>query len=86
MSDFVSKILTILAMVNSIFGKPFLKLTSDGPIILDATITFTAELMDTDLRIMHTPPYYFKFCKIPYNIIIFLYIYFSKYFFFNFHR
>ena len=81
MSDFVSKILTILAMVNSIFGKPFLKLTSDGPIILDATITFTAELMDTDLRIMHTPPYYFKFCKIPYNIIIFLNIFFSKYFF-----
>ncbi len=61
---FVSKILTILAMVNSVFGKPFLKLTSNGPVILDATITFTAELIETDH--IHTPPYYFKFCKITF--------------------
>ena len=55
-------------MVNNNFGKPkgkpYLKLTSNGPIILDATITFTAELIETDHR--HTPPYYFKFCKITF--------------------
>ena len=68
MSTFVSKLLIILTMVNNNFGKPkgkpYLKLTSNGPIILDATITFTAELMDSDLKIRHTPPFYFKFCKI----------------------
>ena len=68
MSTFVSKLLIILTMVNNNFGKPkgkpYLKLTSNGPIILDATITFTAELIETDHR--HTPPYYFKFCKITF--------------------
>ena len=68
MSTFVSKLLIILTMVNNIYGKPkgkpYLKLTSNGPIILDATITFTAELIETDHS--HTPPYYFKFCKITF--------------------
>jgi len=54
----VSIILATLAFLRNVTGEPFLKLTSDGPVVLDATITFKAQLFGAQ---EYEPPYYFTF-------------------------
>ena len=56
----VSIILATLAFLKNVTGEPFLKLTSDGPVVLDATITFKAQLFGAQ---EYEPPYYFTFSK-----------------------
>ena len=53
-------ILATLAFLRNVTGEPFLKLTSDGPVVLDATITFKAQLFGAQ---EYEPPYYFTFSK-----------------------
>ena len=57
----VSIILATLAFLRNVTGEPFLKLTSDGPVVLDATITFKAQLFGAQ---EYEPPYYFTFSKL----------------------
>ena len=55
-------ILAFLAFFKNVIGStgPYLKLTSDGPVILDATISFRAELWGAD---DYEPPFYFSWGK-----------------------
>ena len=64
----VSFILATLAFLRNATGEPFLKLTSDGPVVLDATITFKAQLFGAQ---EYEPPYYFTFSKLfSFKIVI----------------
>lgn len=50
----------VVSDVALVEAHPFLRLTSDGPVVLDATITFKAELHDVE---DYEPPFYFAWSK-----------------------
>lgn len=50
----------LLTCLEEALGKPSVTLTSDGPVVLDATITFTAQVENSE---DYDPPYYFSWSK-----------------------
>ena len=56
----VSSIFVTAFLAEIALADPWVKLTSDGPVVLDATISFRAELKDIE---DYDPPYYFTWSK-----------------------
>ena len=56
----LSHLVAFLAFLKSVFGNPELKLYSDGPVVLDATISFKAQLVGAS---DYEPPFYFTWSK-----------------------
>ena len=55
------------------FSDPYVKLTSDGPVVLDATISFTAQLINSE---DYDPPFYYSWGKNLNNFTSFLIMHF----------
>ena len=51
----------LLVCLEEALGDPSVELTSDGPVVLDATITFKAHVLNDE---DYGPPYYFSWSKI----------------------